>query len=292
MSEKNSAGKRSARERLQKEREQQKARDRRRRTLLVSAAVVGVLGLAAVVGVIAANTGDQSDGSGDGPVAAPSGAAGKDGLAIPVGATDAPSTLTIWEDFRCPACAQFENAVRDTVHELTESGQVKVEYHLATIIDGNMGGTGSLNAANAAACAQDAGKFVPYHDVLYQNQPPEPDDAFAKDDRLFALAAKVPGLDTPAFRSCVTEGKHDGWVNKSAQAFREGDFRGTPTVLLNGESIFPTKGKEQISVENLKKWVAEANEGKKRGTAFPTAPASPSAPGSPSGQGSPSPERS
>ncbi|MFJ8646694.1 thioredoxin domain-containing protein [Streptomyces sp. NPDC093546] len=292
MSEKNSAGKRSARERLQKEREQQKARDRRRRTLLVSAAVVGVLGLAAVVGVIAANTGDKNDGSGDGPVTAPSGAAGKDGLAIPAGATDAPSTLTIWEDFRCPACAQFENAVRDTVHELTESGQVKVEYHLATIIDGNMGGTGSLNAANAAACAQDAGKFVPYHDVLYQNQPPEPDDAFAKDDRLFELAAKVPGLDTPAFRSCVAEGKHDGWVNKSAQAFREGDFRGTPTVLLNGESIFPTKGKEQISVENLKKWVAEANKGKKRGTAFPTAPASPSAPGSPAGQGSPSPERS
>ncbi|MEU7277756.1 thioredoxin domain-containing protein [Streptomyces sp. NPDC045431] len=282
MSEKNSAGKRSARERLQIEREQQKARERRRRTLLVSAAVVGVLGLAAVVGVIAANTGDKSDGSGDGPVAAPSGAAGKDGLAIPAGATDAPSTLTIWEDFRCPACAQFENAVRDTVHELTESGQVKVEYHLATIIDGNMGGSGSLNAANAAACAQDAGKFVPYHDVLYQNQPPEPDDAFAKDERLFELAAKVPGLDTPAFRSCVAEGKHDGWVNKSAQAFRDGDFRGTPTVLLNGESIFPTKGKEQISVENLKKWVDEANKGKKRGTAFPTAPASPSAPGSPS----------
>ncbi|MFF9868601.1 thioredoxin domain-containing protein [Streptomyces sp. NPDC013953] len=282
MSEKNSAGKRSARERLQIEREQQKSRERRRRTLLVSAAVVGVLGLAAVAGVIAANTGDDGEGSGAGPVAAPTGAAGKDQLAIPVGATDAPSTLTIWEDFRCPACAQFENAVRDTIHGLTDSGQIKVEYHLATIIDGNMGGSGSLNAANAAACAQDAGKFVAYHDVLYQNQPPEPDDAFADDDKLFELAGKVPGLDTPAFRSCVSDGTHDSWVNKSNQAFGEGGFRGTPTVLLNGESIFPTKGKEQISVENLKKWVAEANKGKKPGTAFPSAPASPPAPASPS----------
>ncbi|MFF8292148.1 DsbA family protein [Streptomyces sp. NPDC016309] len=288
MSEKNSAGKRSARERLQEERDRQKARDRRRRTLIVSAAVVGVLGLAAVAGLIAANTGDKSDSSGSGTVAAPTGAAGEDRLAIPAGATDAPSTLTIWEDFRCPACAQFENAVRDTMHELTDSGQIKVEYHLATIIDGNMGGSGSLNAANAAACAQDAGAFVPYHDALYQNQPPEQDDAFAKDAKLFELAAKVPGLDTPAFRSCVTEGTHDSWVTKSNEAFRDGDFRGTPTVLLNGESIFPTKGKEQISIENLKKWVAEANKGKKPGTAFPSpagsapAPASPPEPTSPS----------
>lgn len=265
------------------EREQQRSRERRRRTLLVSAAVVGVLGLAAVVGVIAANTGDDGEGSGAGPVAAPTGATGKDRLAIPVGATDAPSTLTIWEDFRCPACAQFENAVRDTIHGLTDSGQIKVEYHLATIIDGNMGGSGSLNAANAAACAQDAGKFVAYHDVLYQNQPPEPDDAFADDDKLFELAGKVPGLDTPAFRSCVSDGTHDNWVKQSDQAFSEGGFRGTPTVLLNGESIFPTKGKEQISVANLKKWVAEANKGKKPGTAFPSAPASPPATPSPAG---------
>ncbi|MFF8828955.1 DsbA family protein [Streptomyces sp. NPDC015131] len=285
MSDKNSAGKRSARERLQVERERQKARDKRRRTLIVAAAVAGVLGLAAVVGLIAANTGGQDDSSGSGPVAAPTGAAGQDRLAIPVGATDAPSTLTIWEDFRCPACAQFENGVRDTIHELTESGQIKAEYHLATIIDGNMGGSGSLNAANAAACAQDAGKFVPYHDVLYQNQPPEPDDAFAQDAKLFELAAKVPGLDTPAFRSCVTEGTHDAWVKKSNEAFRNGDFRGTPSVLLNGESIFPSKGNEQISVENLKKWVAEANKGKKPGTAFPT-PASP-APGTPAPASSP-----
>ncbi|MEU9984161.1 thioredoxin domain-containing protein [Streptomyces sp. NPDC050856] len=281
MSENNSAGRGSARERLQRDRERQKARDRRRRTVIVSAAVVGVLGLAAVIGVIAANAGRDGDDSASGPVTAPVGASGKDRLAIPVGATDAPSTLTIWEDFRCPACAQFENAARNAIHELVDSGQVRVEYHLATIIDGNMGGSGSLNAANAAACAQDAGRFVQYHDVLYQNQPPEPDDAFAQDAKLFELAGKVKGLDTPAFRGCVSEGRHDGWVNKSSQAFREGDFRGTPTVLLNGESVFPNKGKEQISVDNLKKWVAEANKGKKPGTAFPSPPAAPRTPAAP-----------
>ncbi|MFC9388299.1 hypothetical protein DEJ44_08240 [Streptomyces venezuelae] len=273
MSQKNSGdGNRSARERLKDQREREKAREKQRRILIVSAAVVGVLGLAAVVGVIAAG-GDKDSGSDKaGPVVAPTGATEEDGKpAIPTGKADAPSTLAIWEDFRCPACAQFENAFRDTIHELEATGALKAEYHLATLIDGNMGGSGSLRAANAAACAQDAGKFTAYHDTLYVNQPPETDDAFGKNDKLIELAAKVPGLDTPAFRSCVNDGTHDSWVAKSNEAFRNGGFRGTPSVLLNGESIFPQKGNEQISPENLKKWVAEANKGKKPGTASPSA---------------------
>ncbi|MFF2961331.1 DsbA family protein [Streptomyces sp. NPDC057963] len=275
MSEKNEQGKRAARDRLVQRRERDKAHERRRRTLIVSSAVVGVLALAAVVGVIAANTGGKGGKSKTaGPVVAPSGATGKDSLAIRVGADNAPSTLTIWEDFRCPVCAQFENVFRDTVHQLENSGQIKVEYHLATIIDGNLGGSGSLRAANAAACAQGAGKFPAYHDILYRNQPPESDDAFADNAKLVELAGKVPGLDTPVFRSCVDDGKHDSWVKKSNTAFQKGGFQGTPTALLNGEPIFPKKGTEPITAANLKKWVAEANKGKKPGTVTPAPPGS------------------
>ncbi|MGX1884347.1 DsbA family protein [Streptomyces sp. NPDC055287] len=288
MSDKNRDGKRTARERLIQEREAQKARDKRRRTLIVAGAVVGVLGLAAVVGILAANAGSDGDDDSASAVVAPEGTDAKGDPLIPVGATDAPSTLTVWEDFRCPACAQFENAFRDTIHELEAAGQIKVQYHLATLIDGNMGGSGSLNAANAAACAQDVGKFVPYHDVLYQNQPPEPDDAFSKDSRLIELAGKVDGLVTEPFKQCVSDGTHNGWVRKSNEAFQKGNFSGTPTVQLNGESIFPKKGNEQISPDNLKKWVAEANKGKKAGTATATPPASPTSPApAPSGSSAP-----
>ncbi|MFJ9677442.1 DsbA family protein [Streptomyces sp. NPDC101194] len=268
MSEKNEQGKRAARDRLVQQREREKAHERRRRGLIVGGAVVGVLALAAVVGVIAANTGGKKS-STAGPVVAPSGATGKDSLAIQVGSDSAPSTLTIWEDFRCPVCAQFENAFRDTARELESSGQVKVEYHLATLIDGNLGGSGSLRAANAAACAQSAGKFTAYHDVLYRNQPPETEDAFGDNAKLIELSGKVPGLDTPAFRSCVNDGKHDSWVQKSNTAFQKGGFQGTPAALLNGESIFPKKGDEPITTANLKKWVAEANKGKKPGAVTP-----------------------
>ncbi|MDX3852815.1 DsbA family protein [Streptomyces sp. AK02-01A] len=283
MSEKNREETRSARERLQQERDEQNVSEKRRRTLIVSAAVVGALGLAAVIGLVAANAGEDKEVDVARPAAAPSGANGKDDLAIPVGASDAPSTLTVWEDFRCPACAQFENAFRSTINKLEKAGKLKVEYHLVTIIDNNMGGSGSLNAANAAACAQDAGEFARYHDVLFKNQPPETEDLFARNSRLLDLAGKVDGLETArGFRQCVEGGLHNGWVNKSAAAFRAGRFSGTPTVLLNGEPVFPKKGSEEITPANLQKWVAAADKGKKPGTVSPSAPSSVPAASAPS----------
>ncbi|WP_320776142.1 DsbA family protein [Streptomyces sp. CRN 30] len=255
MSEKKPEGKPTARERLAAQRAKQRTADKRRRGLIVGATVLGVLGLAAVAGVVAANAG-RSGGGASGPAAAPSGAGGEDGLAIPVGKEDARATLTVWEDFRCPACRSFEDAYRSTIHELTDSGQLKVEYHLVTIIDGNMGGSGSRKAANAAACAQDAGRFVEYHDVLYRNQPPESDDAFARDSELLELAGKVDGLDTETFRTCVKDGAREGWVAKSDEAFQKGGFSGTPTVLLGGTNIYadrsmsPAKLKQMVQAMN------------------------------------------
>jgi protein-disulfide isomerase len=258
VSEKNRDGKRTARERLAVERAKQKAADKRRRTLIVGASVVCVLGLAAVIGVIAANAGKNKGSSSAGPVVAPSGAQGKDSLAIPVGKDGAKSTLTVWEDFRCPACQSFETRYRSTLHELTDSGKLRIEYHLVRLIDGNTGGRGSLHAANAAACAQDAGRFRDYHDVLYDNQPPETTDAFADDAKLIDLAGKVKGLDTPAFQKCVKDGTHNSWVDKNHQAFQDARYGGTPTVLFGGKNIYED---QTLTPDKLKQMVEAADRG-------------------------------
>ncbi|MFD3869578.1 DsbA family protein [Streptomyces sp. NPDC058623] len=296
MSEKNDganrdATKRSARERLQAERERQKSRDKRRRTLIVSAAVVGVLGLAAVVGLIAANAGSGDKSAKAGPVVAPSGATGKDALAISTGQNAAPSQLTVWEDFRCPACKSFETNYKDTIHELEAKGLLKTEYHIVTLIDGNMGGSGSLKSANAAACAQDVGKFAAYHDVLFENQPEEVDDAYGKNAKLLELAGKVDGLDTPAFRACVEDGTHNSWVAKSQDAFRAGNFRGTPTVLLDGKDIFADQA-DPLTPQKLKAKVEAAAKSPSGASGAPksgSGKGSPSATASPSGAGKSSP---
>jgi protein-disulfide isomerase len=246
VSENNSEGKSRARERMRQEREQQRAAERRLRAVKVLGTAVMVVGVAAVIGIFAAS-GNGDDG-GDG-----------EAEPITVGDPSAPA-LTVYEDFRCPACGQFETTFRDTIHELTDEGNLKVEYHLVTIIDGNLGGSGSLNAANAAACARDAGEFTAYHDVLYDNQPAETDDAFADKDHLIQLAGKVEGLDDSTFRDCVRKGRHDGWVRRSNAAFLDSGYDATPTVLLNGEDVYADAA-EPLTPERLKQQVEDLAAG-------------------------------
>jgi protein-disulfide isomerase len=249
--------KRTARERLREQRDQEMQLEKRKRALIAGGVVVVVLAVAAGVAVLAAGKkgGDVT------PVTAPVGATGTDKLVISSGAGDPPSTLTVYEDFRCPACGAFEKTFRDVTHSLQNSGQVKVDYHLVTIIDGNLGGAGSLNAANAAACAQDQNKFRAYHDVLYANQPNESDDKFQSKAYLLQLAGKVPGLATTAFTTCVNNGTHDAWVKKSNAAFGSSGFNSTPTVLLNGRNIYT--GTTPLTPAGLKQMVAQAAKGKK-----------------------------
>ncbi|MEE1930486.1 thioredoxin domain-containing protein [Streptomyces sp. TRM 70351] len=244
MSDNTSDGKRSAVERLHEQRAKEQAAGRRKRNVKAGAVVVAVLAAVGVVGYAAAGGAREE---GDGKVAEP----------IVVGRGDAPVTLTVYEDFRCPGCAQFEQAFKDTIHELTEDGKIRTEYHLVSIIDGNMGGDGSRRAANAAACARDAGEFTPYHDLLYAHQPPEQEDAFADTGHLISLAGRVDGLDTPAFRSCVEDGTHDAWVKRSNDAFTASEYNATPTVLLDGESVYGDPA-HPLTPESLRAKVAEA----------------------------------
>ncbi|WP_129296904.1 DsbA family protein [Streptomyces lydicus] len=274
MSQKNHEGKRTARERMQEQREKEKARARRGRQAVVAGAVVVALAVAGGIAVWATSAGSGKSGS-DNETARPKQVGGGSSPAVPVGAPQAPSTLTVWEDFRCPACQQFETGFRPAIHELQDSGQLKNEYHLVTIIDGNAGGKGSLNAANAALCAQDAGKFREYHDVLYSHQPPEEEDKFADKQYLLQLAGKVKGLVTPAFTRCVNDGRYDRFVQKSTDAFARSGYRGTPTVLLNGKDLSKEKG-GRFSPADLKKMVQDADKGKQPGkSASPHAGAPP-----------------
>jgi protein-disulfide isomerase len=224
VSQRNREEKRSARERLREQRERERAAERRKRQLKVAAAAAGVLVVVGAISLIATRGGDPDDA----PAAEP----------VVVGDAGAPVTMAVYEDFRCPACGQFETTFSDTIHELAEAGKLRVNYHLVTIIDGNMGGNGSTYAANAALCARDAGKFPEYHDVLFENQPAETDDAFADKSRLIDLAGDVEGLDTETFRSCVQDGGHDDWVTGSNEGFLNSEYNATPTVLLNGEDVY------------------------------------------------------
>lgn len=236
-------GKRTAREQLREQQQREKSAEKRRRTLKMVAVIVAVLVVVGAVIVVVSRQG------GDGAAAEP----------VTVGKKSAPATLTVYEDFRCPACGQFEKRFSSTIRGLEKDGRLRTEYHLVTIIDSNMRGTGSMNAANAALCAADEGRFAQYHDVLFENQPEEQDDAFADDKLLIGLAKKTGGLTGAQFEKCVTGGKNEQRVKKSDTAFEESGHQSTPTVLLDGESLYG-EGSEPLTPARLKAKVEAAGE--------------------------------
>ncbi len=241
MTENKRPGEGSARERLRVERERERQSAKRLRTLKMAGVVILVLGVGALIAVGVAVTGK---GGSESTQARP----------VNTGSADAPVTMTVYEDFRCPGCRSFEAQFRETINELRDAGKLRVEYHLVTLIDGNLGGHGSQYAAEAAMCAHDAGKFVQYHDVLYKNQPPEQKDAFGNKEHLLQLARRVEGLSTMQFEKCVKDGLKSGRVERSQAAFMEAGFNQTPTVLIDGERVFddPT---DPLTPEKLRKLV-------------------------------------
>jgi protein-disulfide isomerase len=243
MNEERHEGQRTATERMRAQRRREQSAGKRGRHLKMAGAVVGLLAVAAGVGALIAQQISKTDPADAKPIA--------------VGKREAPAKLTVYEDFRCPACGQFEHGFRHTVRSLEKQGKLKAEYHLVTIIDDNLGGKGSQRAANAAVCAKDAGRFREFHDLLYRHQPSEQDDAFSSGKHLIKLAGKVDGLDSARFRRCVSGGSHNGWVKETAAAFKKSGRQSTPTVLLDGESIYG--GSRPLTPAGLKAQVEAKN---------------------------------
>ncbi|WP_199783224.1 DsbA family protein, partial [Streptomyces alboniger] len=74
------------------------------------------------------------------------------------------------------------------------------------------------------------------------------------------LAGQVDGLVTDSFKKCVEDGTHDKWVAKSHKAFEDAKLQGTPTVLLNGKSVFGDQ-KNPLTPAKLRQMVRDANKG-------------------------------
>jgi protein-disulfide isomerase len=220
----------SARMRAAAVRQAQAAAERRRRQFLIAGAVALIVVALVGVGMLVQHDKARSDAAlGTGPLVAPAGAVAG-GLGIPYGGAAAKVTLTVYEDYRCPYCKLAESLFESTYKAYAAAGKITVQYHLVDLIDRNLGGTGSLRAGNAGACAQDAGKYEAYHDVLYANQPDENEDAFGSNAALVSLAKQVPGLDTAAFEACVNGDTHGSWVKKNYDSLSK---------LLNGSVATP-----------------------------------------------------
>lgn len=244
------------------------------RTLLmtIGSIVVGVL----IVGFVALQQlGGSSAPTANAKIIAP-GAANSIPASIPtngrtLGDPNAPVTIDIYGDFRCSACYQFTEGGTESqvVSQLVAPGKAKVVWHDYLVIDAD-GSNVSRDAANAAWCAADQGKFWTMHDWLYANQTSEAPSVFPQ-DRLLKIG-QAAGLDMTAFTTCVQNGTHFADIaNEEANIPAAARAHGTPSIMIDGNLVNATFTDIQTAVE------------KASGSAAPSgsAPASPAA--SPSG---------
>lgn len=85
-------------------------------------------------------------------------------------------------------------------------------------------------AHEAARCAAEAGKFWPYHDRLFQEQP-----AFQRED-LVRYAVDL-GLDRADFTKCLDERRFSAAVEADMAQARALGINGTPTFLIHGRQL-------------------------------------------------------
>jgi protein-disulfide isomerase len=132
-------------------------------------------------------------------------------------------------DFQCPACGEFARTIEPPfVQQYVDTGKVKLVWHDFAWI-----GDESFDAAQAARCAGQQGRFWAFHDYLYGHQRGENQGAFSPTN-LSAYASSV-GLDGPAYQACFNSGAGLGLLK---DAVRDGVSKGidvTPSFLINGE---------------------------------------------------------
>ncbi|MFF4320494.1 DsbA family protein [Streptomyces sp. NPDC001568] len=153
-----------------------------------------------------------------------------DGPKVVVGRADAPRTVQVLVDPWCGYCAKFEAAGGETLLKLADEGKVRVEYLLASFLDGD-GASGSTKAVNAMRASVEAGKFAEYQAAVFASRPK---GAFT-DELLLRIADRVPGLRGPDFDRAVRQATYAGWVGEAEKAFEATGMRGTPAVLVDGK---------------------------------------------------------
>ncbi len=138
-------------------------------------------------------------------------------------------TVTEYADLQCPACRSAHGAVIQPLIEKygTQIGYDYRHFPLASIH------RYAMEAAEAAECAGDQGKFWEFIDTSYVNQ---------KDLSSVVLRtwAKELALDVDLFDRCV-----DSHIKRKAiqASYDEGIARGvggTPTIFVNGQKAVAT----------------------------------------------------
>lgn len=148
-----------------------------------------------------------------------------------LGKEDAKVTIVEFGDFQCPFCKRFFEGTEAQIRkEYVDTGKVKFYWRDFAFL-----GEESFDAAVAARCANDQGKFWAYHNLLFKNQKGENEGQFNKEN-LKKWASQLK-LDRKKFDKCLDSNAHRQVVDRENEEARRVGVNGTPTVFVNGEAV-------------------------------------------------------
>jgi len=158
------------------------------------------------------------------------------------GDPEAPVTVQLYADYQCPHCRNFHNTIEPTLIEnFIRPGHIRLE-----LIDFPVIGIKSLDeladdskesvqAAEATMCAGEQDAFMDFRETLYEGSL-APNSGALSDENLIAVANDL-GLDGDGFSSCLASGRYEQAVIDGSMAGREMGVKGTPTLMVNGETL-------------------------------------------------------
>ncbi len=217
-----------------------KAQDRRR-NLFVQLGLTAIVVLFAVGLVLYIVMGHSNKAASDAPQAVRI----TSGALIKKDGSDEPkAVLSLYEDFQCPHCREFEKTFGPTIAKLVETGAVATDYYMVAILNSASTNNYSTRASNAAYCVGDESKdaFVRFHSALFAQQPEE-GSGLAPDNNSLIETARQAGA-VGGVPGCINSGKNNKMIDGLAAASK---ITATPTIRLNGQDISPATPDELLA---------------------------------------------
>ena len=84
------------------------------------------------------------------------------------GTSEPKAVVSLYEDFLCPHCRDFEQKFGPTINQLIDSGAIAADYHMVAILNSPSNGNYSSRSGSAAYCVADENKdaFRRFHAAL------------------------------------------------------------------------------------------------------------------------------
>ena len=199
-------------------------------------AFLWILGLIALIGVAAiayVATKPKSSGVAVNDVADTTNAGPAQGYLL--GKVDAPVKILEFADFECPSCAGWATVTEPDVRtRIINAGLANLTYYDFPLTQHR----NTLAASNAAACADEQGKFWPMHDRLFQAQDEWNGEQTEQPKPFFKRYAGEVGLDVAKWESCFDSRKYQKRISANlAEGIRKG-VNSTPTFVI-GNKTYP-----------------------------------------------------